>query len=653
MLNGHPSEEYDAPPFDSNHDPGPRQSTKIIMPRANIIPSSINQVFTTSSSLIKLQGSVSGHRAIILIDSGATGNFVSASFVEKHRLPSIPLAKQDFVTLADGSQQAAGSTVPSLPVSVMSYSDCIDFISLPLHGYDIILGMPWLRAYNPQIDWKSSTIVFVGPDQCHHKLLPEDKLAPFSQKTTSPPATLRNNLKPSTELLISNKRLRKDLRQHQVDEIHLVHYLLSDVSSSATPSQLLQINSIQLIKLPAEKLVSYSVPTPKSNCSDPVSVPLTVSIAAAHSSTAEPVPKPGRRIPVSEESIQDEPEDNRLRFLWHRLRNKFLDVFPEELPAGLPPSREVDHKIELIPGSVPPSRPTFRMSATELVELKKQLDELFDAGFIQHSKSPYGAPILFVKKKDGSMRMCVDYRALNNITIKNSYPLPRVDELFDRLQGAKFFSKIDLRSGYHQIRIDREDVPKTAFRTRYGHFEFLVFPFGLTNAPATFMHLMHQTFRKQLDNFVLVFLDDILIFSKTLEEHEKHVEEVLSILRKEKLYAKESKCEMFQTEVEFLGHRVGRKGIRMMEDKVEAIKAWPTPVKVADVRSFLGTAGYYHKFIKNFSGLALPLTHLTKNDVKFEWGQKQQEAFDSIKAAITTAPVLILPDSIITVYCSY
>ena len=630
------------------------EATNLNKPRANNTPSSINQVFTTSSSLIKLEGSVSGHRAVILIDSGATGNFVSASFVSKHRLPSVPLAKQDFVTLADGSQQAAGSTVPSVPVSVNSYSDHIDLVSLPLAGYDIILGMPWLRAYNPQIDWKRSTIVFVGPDHRRHQL---SSGAPVpSTKHTVPPSTSRpksvTKLKPSTavcqpsvDCLISNKRLRKDLRQRQIDEIHLVHYLPAESPSPSAQSQLLQINSIQLVKVPVEKLVSYSVPTPKSNRSASAFVPLSVSVAAtAESSAAEPAPKPGRRTPVSEECIEQEPEDNRLRSRWHRLRNKFLDVFPEDLPSGLPPSREVDHKIELIPGSVPPSRPTFRMSATELAELKKQLDELFDAGFIQHSKSPYGAPILFVKKKDGSMRMCVDYRALNNITIKNSYPLPRVDELFDRLQGAKFFSKIDLRSGYHQIRIDPGDIPKTAFRTRYGHFEFLVLPFGLTNAPATFMHLMHQTFRKQLDNFVLVFLDDILIFSKTLEEHEKHVEEVLSILRKEKLYAKESKCEMFQGEVEFLGHRVGHKGIRMMEDKVEAIKEWPTPVKVTDVRSFLGTAGYYHKFIKDFSGLALPLTHLTKNDVKFEWGQKQQEAFDSIKAAISTAPVLALPD---------
>ena len=169
------------------------------------------------------------------------------------------------------------------------------------------------------------------------------------------------------------------------------------------------------------------------------------------------------------------------------------------------------------------------MSPVELDELKSQLDQLVTCGFIKPSKSPWGAPILFVKKKDGTMRMCIDYRALNALTVKNSYPLPRIDELFDRLQGAKIFSKIDLRSGYHQIRIHPDDVPKTAFRTRYGHFEFLVLPFGLTNAPATFMHLMHTIFHGCLDDFVLVFLDDILIYSKNEADHEKHVKHVLDL----------------------------------------------------------------------------------------------------------------------------
>jgi hypothetical protein len=327
-----------------------------------------------------------------------------------------------------------------------------------------------------------------------------------------------------------------------------------------------------------------------------------------------------------------------------KLLDEYQDVFPADLPSSLPPRRDIDHRIELIPGSAPTSRPTYRLSPAELDELKKQLAELTAHGFIQPSKSPYGAPVLFVKKKGGELRMCIDYRALNKITIKNRYPLPRVDELLDRLHGAKYFSKIDLRSGYHQVRIHPDDVEKTAFRTRYGHFEFLVLPFGLTNAPATFMHLMQQIFRPYLDSFVIVFLDDILIYSRTLEEHQQHVRLVLDQLRQHKLYAKQSKCEFFQSSIGFLGHVVSGDGISMEPGKVKAITEWPPLQSVHDVRSFLGLAGYYRRFVTGFSRIAAPLSELTKNDQKWEWTNVQQQAFEQLKQAIASAPVLVTPD---------
>jgi transposase InsO family protein len=330
------------------------------------------------------------------------------------------------------------------------------------------------------------------------------------------------------------------------------------------------------------------------------------------------------------------------------LLSEYKDVFPSQLPHQLPPRREVDHRIELTQCTAPTLRAVYRMSPSELTELKKQLDELVAAGFIRPSKSPYGAPVLFVKKKDGSMRMCVDYRDLNRITIKNRHPLPRMDELFDRLKDAKYFSKIDLRSGYHQVRIHEEDVPKTAFRTRYGHYEFLVLPFGLTNAPATFMHLMQSIFDPHLDHFVIIFLDDILIFSKSLEEHDKHVREVLEVLRKNKLYAKESKCEFFKEKISFLGHVVSAKGISMEEDKVKAIQEWPVPSSTTAVRSFLGLTGYYRRFVKGFGRIALPLTNLLQNESKFQWTESQQQAFDSLKQAISSAPVLAVADDSLT-----
>eukprot|EP00253_Pinus_taeda_P027426 PITA_27426 len=261
---------------------------------------------------------------------------------------------------------------------------------------------------------------------------------------------------------------------------------------------------------------------------------------------------------------------------------EFADVFPEEIP-GLPPRRNIDFTIELVPGAAPVSRAPYRMSVPELTELKIQLQELLDKDYIRPSVSPWGAPVLFVKKKDGTLRMCIYYRQLNKLTIKNKYPLPRIDELFDQVKGATVFSKIDLRSGYHQIRIKEEDIAKTTFRTRYGHYDFVVLPFGLTNGPATFMCLMNSIFHRYLDRFVLVFIDDILIYSRTMEEHHEHLRIVLQTLQEHQLYAKFSKCDFFKEEIQYLGHVITKDGIAVDPEKIKAIMEWPVPKDVADV----------------------------------------------------------------------
>ncbi|KAL0546449.1 hypothetical protein IC582_016357 [Cucumis melo] len=321
----------------------------------------------------------------------------------------------------------------------------------------------------------------------------------------------------------------------------------------------------------------------------------------------------------------------------------YPDVFLEELP-GLPPHREVEFAIELEPGTVPISRAPYRMAPAELKELKVQLQELLDKGFIRPSVSPWGAPVLFVKKKDGSMRLCIDYRELNKVTVKNRYPLPRIDDLFDQLQGATVFSKIDLRSGYHQLRIKDEDVPKTAFRSRYGHYEFIVMSFGLTNAPAVFMDLMNRVFREFLDTFVIVFIDDILIYSKTEAEHEEHLRMVLQTLRDNKLYAKFSKCEFWLKQVSFLGHVVSKAGVSVDPAKIEAVTGWTRPSTVSEVRSFLGLAGYYRRFVENFSRIATPLTQLTRKGAPFVWSKACEDSFQTLKQKLVTAPVLTVPD---------
>jgi hypothetical protein len=328
-----------------------------------------------------------------------------------------------------------------------------------------------------------------------------------------------------------------------------------------------------------------------------------------------------------------------------RVLEVFPDVMPEELPEDLPPRRRVDHAIEVMPGVEPPAKAPYRMSHEELKELKVQLEELLTKGYIKPSKSPYGAPVLFVHKKDGTLRMCVDYRALNKATVKNRYPLPRIDDLFDCLSKTKVFSRIDLRSGYYKIRIKEGDEEKTACLTRYGSYEFMVMPFGLNNAPATFCTLMNDIFRKWLDDFVVVYIDDILIYSSSLEEHAEHLRKVFQRLRESKLYTKLDKCEFGVTEVDFLEHRITQEGLMMDDHKVKEILDWELPKSVPTLRSFLGLASYYRKFIKNFAKITAPLTNLLKKSaVTYEWEEAYDEAFETLKGILVKAPVLKFPD---------
>ncbi|GJV61265.1 putative reverse transcriptase domain-containing protein [Tanacetum coccineum] len=309
-------------------------------------------------------------------------------------------------------------------------------------------------------------------------------------------------------------------------------------------------------------------------------------------------------------------------------QKSFLKTYLDYLPITT-----VEFKIDLVPGVAPVARAPYRLAPSEMEELSTQLQELSDKGFIRPSSSPWGAPVLFVKKKDGSFRMCIDYRELNKLTVKNRYPLPRIDDLFDQLQGSSVYSKIDLRSGYHQLRVRDEDIPKTAFRTRYGHYEFQVMPFGLTNAPAVFMDLMNWVCRPYLDKFVIVFIDDILIYSKTKEEHDAHLRLILELLKKEELYAKFSKCDFWLSKVQFLGHVIDSEGIHVDPAKIESIKDWESPKTPTEIRQFLGLVGYYRRFIEGFSKIAKPMTKLTQKSVN--------------------APILALPEGSenFVVYC--
>ena len=323
---------------------------------------------------------------------------------------------------------------------------------------------------------------------------------------------------------------------------------------------------------------------------------------------------------------------------------EFADVMPAELPKCLPPRREIEHAIDLELGARPPAKAPYRMAPAELGELRRQLDELLEAGLIRPSKAPYGAPVLFQRKADGALRMCIDYRALNKVTVKNKYPVPNAADLFDRLAKATLFTKLDLRSGYWQVRVVAGDEPKTTCVTRYGAFEFLVMPFGLTNAPATFCNLMTNVLYEYLDRFVVVYLDDIVVYSGSLAEHASHLKMVFAQLKKHGLYVKKEKCLFAQSEIAFLGHWVGQGCIRMDRQKVRAIQDWPAPTTVAGLRSFLGLANYYRRFIAGYSNKVSPLTDLLKKDQPWDWSGPCQQAFEAIKEAVSSEPILRLPD---------
>ncbi|XP_024310364.1 uncharacterized protein LOC112268670 [Brachypodium distachyon] len=340
--------------------------------------------------------------------------------------------------------------------------------------------------------------------------------------------------------------------------------------------------------------------------------------------------------------VRDRPPESPIPPPVGALLHEFEHVFEE--PHGLPPHRDFDHSILLLPGAKPVNIRPYRYNPTQKNEIERQVQDMLTQGIIQPSSSPFASPVLLVQKKDGEWRFCIDYRHLNAITVKNRFPLPVIDELMDELSGACWFTSLDLRAGYHQIRMNPLDEHKTAFQTHQGHYEFKVMSYGLTGAPATFQNAMNSILAPFLRRFVLVFIDDILIYSPSLETHVQHVRAVLQMLHQHDLKLKRKKCSFAQPELKYLGHVISAHGVATDGKNLDSVQSWPTPECVKEVRGFLGLAGYYRKFVRNFGVLSRPLTDLLKKGTVFVWTGTHEAAFCALKQALLTAPVLALPN---------
>jgi hypothetical protein len=522
-----------------------------------------------------------------MIDSGASGNFITQDTVERNRLPTQKKNQAYRLRVVDGTtaQGTVDTETQLITATVRKHREEIQFDVLEHANYPVILGKPWLRKHNPTINWRTHEIQFAD---CSCGITPSRM---SSEKTVTPPS--------GGWCRDTHTKITKTRRERGIEANHSVDYASHDTKPS-----------IQLNESGRGGYDTSGTQKPRSD-------------------TSRKTQTSGNTSEVPQGKVPDEYKE-------------FEQLFQKKPPESeLPEHQEWDHEIPIEPGKKPSFGPIYQLSAKELQTLREYLDENLKRKFIRPSKSPAGHPILFVPKKDGTIRLCVDYRSLNNITVKNRYALPLISELQDRFQGAKYFTSLDIREGYHKIRMKEGEEWKTAFRTRYGHYEYLVMPFGLTNAPATFQALINDTLREYLDDFVVAYLDDILIYTRTnLQDHIQQVKRVMKKLQEKELYIKLSKCEFHKDEVAFLGSIISREGIKMDPKKVKSIQEWPTPKSVKEVQSFLGLANFYRRFIQGYSNISKTLTDLIRKETTFTWINEHEAAFKELKTRFTTPPIL-------------
>ena len=596
----------------------PSTSEPLLMHAATLIPEGPSS-FAPVTHLLGLIGPRSAP-VICLVDSGASALFMSSDTAARCGL--IPTPSGRTIRLADGTIRPSAGTVTASCTMQGQGDDNLsfdaEFCVTELLGHQAILGMPWLAHYNPATNWATGEFTIQRPGHAAGPLTLNRKSNVASERSVSPPA----GAVAVSAITAPRSKGKKTSRE-------------DSILSRCQWDKLLKSDDVDLSSLELMR-VWYAGAEP---------MPLAAADAFS----------PGQ-LHLSAAAVNRDQAVTPQHAGLTALLAEFAEVIPDQLgpvDPSAPSPGGIKHTIELIEGAKPHASPLRRYSPLEDAEIKRVVEEQLLLGRVKESTSPWGAMVLLAKKKDGALRFCVDYRVLNNSTLKNKYALPLADDCFDRARGARVFSKLDLHSGFWQIMLDPASSDKTAFRTRFGHYQYTVLPMGLCNAPGTFMHVMNSVFRKQLDRFLLVFLDDIFIFSANEEEHLLHLREALEVLRANHLYLKPSKCEWMKDQVEFLGHRIGREGLSVDPHKVDAVRDWPVPRDVSQMRSFLGLAGYYRRFITNYSQLTLPLTELTKDDVEWHWDAPEQSAFAQLKVMLSSAPVLQLADPALpyTIHC--
>jgi len=596
--------------------------TRAITPEDTPLPHTDEDPMSLTMSF---KGTVGGQMCRILVDTGASDSFVTKRVADYIGV-KIGRVKIAPVEMGGGESTQVLGRIECRLIIQEHRSTTKFFVLSELAGYDAIVGQDWLKAHEVALCYKGQgrCTVRKGPGRIVLSTWAEMSLKEGVDMwgDATPPVKNPPNLLHLRRKMEDGPRVKK-VRFSPLPTI-------PEHASASGPEVFRGVNVISG-RLDSAGRVKLNIITRRQY----------ERAQRKGCRTFEVLVRPQLNVTVSGQEL---PADI------HPGIAALLIKYPEsvmDIPAELPPMRHTAHTIPIQPGEGPVYRPMYRLSPKEKVEVEKHVAELLRRGWIVPSVSPWGAPILFVTKSDGSLRLVVDYRGANSVTVKNRYPLPRIDDLLDKLHGAKHFTSLDLQSGYNQIRISEEDVPKTAFNTHIGHYEFKVLSFGLSNGPSCFQNLMNDVLGPVLGKYCLVYMDDILIYSQNMEDHLVHVEAVLKLLVENKLYAKLSKCKWAQSSTKFLGHEICAEGIKVDPRKVEVVRDWPTPTNATELRSFIGLATYFRKFIQSFSLLTHPLHGLlrTKEPVpEWVWTQECQKSFDAIKQGLITAPVLACPD---------